>query len=47
LLQVLAATLFAHELAAFDVHVPAGLGGDLVLPALAGVDGGVLCCGRV
>ena len=27
--QVLAATLSAHELAAFGVDVPAGLGGDL------------------
>jgi hypothetical protein len=42
---LLAATLFAHELAGFDVHVPAGLGGDLLLPALAGVGGGVLCGG--
>src|SRR5437773_12059297 len=28
--QVLAATLFAHESAGFDVHVPAGLGGDVL-----------------
>ncbi len=29
--QVLAATLFAHGPAAFDVDIPAGLGGDLLL----------------
>src|SRR5205814_2918756 len=29
-LPVLAATLFAHESAGFDVHVPAGLGGDVL-----------------
>jgi hypothetical protein len=28
--QVLAATLFAHEPAGFGVHVPAGLGGDVL-----------------
>ena len=28
--QVLAATLFAHDPAGFDVHVPAGLGGDVL-----------------
>ena len=27
---LLAATLFAHESAGFDVHVPAGLGGDVL-----------------
>jgi hypothetical protein len=42
---LLAATLFAHESAAFDVHVSAGLGGDLLLPGLAGEVGGVLCGG--
>ncbi len=44
--RVLAATLFAHESAAFDVHVPAGLGGDLLLPGLAG-DVGSLARGGV
>ena len=28
--RVLAATLFAHDPAGFDVHVPAGLGGDVL-----------------
>ena len=48
---VLAATMFAHELAAFEVHVVAGLGGDFVLGAPAGwcwrVSGPGGCRGRV
>ena len=28
--SLLAATLFAHDPAGFDVHVPAGLGGDVL-----------------
>jgi len=28
--SLLAATLFAHESAGFNVHVPAGLGGDVL-----------------
>jgi hypothetical protein len=36
---VLAATLFAHEPAAFGVDVPAGLGGDLLLAAVVRLGG--------
>ena len=36
---LLAATLSAHELAAFGVDVPAGLGGDLLLAAVVRLGG--------
>jgi hypothetical protein len=34
---LLAAAMFAHELAALDVHVVAGLGGDVVLGGCQGL----------
>ena len=36
---LLAATLFAHGLAAFDVDVPAGLGGDRLLAVIVRLGG--------